>query len=107
MTYTIKCIDIMVTEKENGYFEGRTFSKGGFIVGTVDAPTPAAVMEALDSVVGCGLDTDFLFIDETNPEVFQVSVIEDGDATPDSNGDYLADYICVLEKTELVALEEA
>lgn len=107
MTYTIECIDIFVTLKEDGYFQGSTFSKGGFIVGTVDDPTPAAVMTVLNSAVGCGLDPDFLFIDETNPELFQVSVIEDADATPDSNGDYLANYVCLLVCSEYIALEVA
>lgn len=107
MTYTIKCIDIIVTKKENGYFQGETFSKGGFKIGRVDDPTPAAVMQKLDEALGCGTDTDFLYIDESNPEYFQVSVIENGDAWPDADGDYLADYICVLEKTERVALEVA
>lgn len=105
MKYTIECIEVFVTEKEDGYFQGDSFSKGGFIIGEVSEPTPQAVMDKLNSELDCGTDTDYLFIDETNPELFQVSVIEGGDAIPDIDGNYLADYICRLVKTECITME--
>lgn len=105
MKYTIECVEIFVTVKEDGYFQGASFSKGGFTIGNIPEPTPQAVMNKLNSVLDCGTDTDYLFIDEENPEYFQVSVIEDEDAYPDPSGNYLADYICRLVKTEYITME--
>ncbi len=51
------------------------------------------------------LTFDDLFIDDES-SIISFNQIEDGDGLPDSNGSYIVDYTCQIERSELVNLSE-